>query len=194
MNAADALHIGLATHAIDASGWPKLMDTLAASRWRGDATDRVAIETAIAACGRPTLADSALARHRAVLETEIPELPSSLTDAVARLNRLAGRDEWLDRGLATLRSGCPTSIGIVYEQLRRVAGMALADTFRMELCIATHCARNPDFAEGVRALIIDKDNQPRWRFGTLAALPDDYVQGHFVMPWSRHPLATLGGQ
>jgi enoyl-CoA hydratase/carnithine racemase len=191
MNAADALHIGLATHAIDAGSWANLIGRLAAHDWRSGESG-AAIEAAIAGCGRPTLADSALAAHRAVLDEHLAALPPSLADTIERLRRLAGRDEWLDRGLATLRSGCPTSIGIVYEQLRRVAHMSLADTFRMELCIATHCARNPDFAEGVRALIIDKDNKPAWQFGSLAGLPNEYVLAHFAAPWSVHPLQMLG--
>jgi len=194
MSAADALHIGLATHAIDADGWSTLVDQLADGNLGPSGECDDAIEAAIAACGRAPLGDSALAAHRAVLDSELAELPPSLADTIARLTRLGGRDAWLDRGLATLRSGCPTSIGIVYEQLRRVAHMSLADTFRMELCIATHCARNPDFAEGVRALIIDKDNKPVWQFGALADLPNEYVLGHFAAPWPVHPLQMMGEQ
>ncbi len=91
-----------------------------------------------------------------------------------------------------MRGGCPTSVGIVHEQLQRVAGMSLADIFRMELNVANHCARNPDFAEGVRALIIDKDNQPAWRYASLQQLPHDYVVRHFDNFWPTHPLADLG--
>ena len=93
-----------------------------------------------------------------------------------------------------MRSGCPTSVGIVHEQLRRVASMSLADAFRMELNVANQCARNPDFTEGVRALIIDKDNKPAWRYGALQNLPHDYVVAHFESLWRAHPLADLGEQ
>jgi hypothetical protein len=93
-----------------------------------------------------------------------------------------------------MRSGCPTSVGIVHEQLRRVSSTSLAETFRMELNIANHCARNPDFTEGVRALIIDKDNKPAWQYGSLQNLPHDYVVGHFESLWAVHPLADLGEQ
>jgi len=192
MTAADALHIGLATHTIPAAGWVTLTDGLAKMAWRADVTDAQRIDECIAACGRPALSESALAAHRSVLESAIPALPSTLAETVGRLTDLTGRDEWLDRGLATLHSGCPTSVGIVAEQLRRVPGMALADCFRMELSLATHCARNLDFAEGVRALIIDKDNSPAWRHGTLANLSHDYVLAHFEGLWKKHPLADLG--
>ena len=78
------------------------------------------------------------------------------------------------------------------EQLARVAHMSLADAFRMELTVATHCANNSDFAEGVRALLIDKDGAAQWRFGSVEALPREYVLSHFEPPWATHPLADLG--
>ena len=70
---------------------------------------------------------------------------------------LAGASDWVDRGIANLRGGCPTTAGIVYEQLRRAPELSLADSYRLELTVATHCANNEDFHEGVRALLIDKD-------------------------------------
>ena len=69
--------------------------------------------------------------------------------------------------------------------------LTLADCFRLEMTVATHCADNHDFTEGVRALLIDKDNQPNWQFGDLDSLPDAYVDSHFVEPWLENPLHDL---
>ncbi len=192
LSGADALHIGLGTHAIPATAWPALISALRDAQWRAPVAARNVIESCIEAVGRPTLADSALASHRPMLDAALPALPATLAETTARMDELAGRDEWIDRGLATLRGGCPTSVGIVHEQLRRVPRLSLADAFRMELTIATHCAANPDFMEGVRALIIDKDNAPQWRYRSLRDLPHAYVESHFDPPWSVHPLADLG--
>jgi hypothetical protein len=93
-----------------------------------------------------------------------------------------------------MRTGCPTSQAIVLEQLRRAQSMTLAETFQMEMVLASHCAANADFAEGVRALIIDKDNAPQWRYATPAELPAGYVESHFEAPWAAHPLRDLGGK
>jgi enoyl-CoA hydratase/carnithine racemase len=194
MNAADALHIGLATHAVEATAWPQLLDALTATRFDGSVADDAAIAAALDSCPVPALDASALALHRALLERAVPTLPDTLAETVDRLRSLPAGDAWLARAVATLGSGCPTSIGIVHEQLRRVGGLSLADAFRMELVIATHCARNRDFAEGIRALIIDKDNRPAWRYPTLAELPNEYVLSHFVAPWQTNPLASLGDQ
>ena len=193
MMAADALHIGLGTHAIPAAAWSTLVDGLTHARWQGGRADTLQIEALYRAraasrrCptarwpGTPRCSNPRSRRFR----RRSKKPPRALTE-------LSGRDEWIDKGLATMRSGCPASVGIVHEQLRRVGSMSLADTFRMELNVANHCARNPDFAEGVRALIIDKDNKPAWRYGSLRDLPHDYVTAHFETMWPTHPLADLG--
>jgi hypothetical protein len=61
----------------------------------------------------------------------------------------------------------------------------------MEMTIATHCADNHDFSEGVRALLIEKDNQPTWQFTDLESLPWAYVESHFSEPWAQNPLHDL---
>jgi len=193
LTAADALHIGLGTHAIAAAAWSGLIDSLLGASWTGARTaDHATIDRCIASVERPALPDSALAVHRTMLEDALPTLPATVQETAQRLTALAGRDEYVDRGLATMRDGCPTSVGIVQEQLVRVPPMTLADTFRMELTLATHCATNPDFLEGVRARIIDKDNKPAWKYRSLDALPAEYVASHFEAPWNVHPLADLG--
>ena len=58
----------------------------------------------------------------------------------------------------------------------------------MEMTIASRCARFGDFAEGVRALIVDKDGAPRWRSDGAHA----HVLAHFEPPWESNPLFDLG--
>jgi hypothetical protein len=108
-----------------------------------------------------------------------------------RIRRLAGRSDWIDQAIAAMDRGCPTSVGLVCRQLQEAPGLDLAGCFRLEMVVATHCAQHPDFVEGVRALIIDKDNHPAWRYPDLASLPESYVAEHFVPPWPQNPLADL---
>ena len=61
----------------------------------------------------------------------------------------------------------------------------------MELIIAYHCSRESDFIEGVRALLIDKDRNPSWRFSSSSEVPT-YIETFFESPWGdSHPLKDL---
>lgn len=187
INGADALVLKLATHSVAKSDFEGLIDSLRALRFSGRSEADAAL---IASClrGLPAAAQP---------ESQLSAIPDSaqidveLGEALEALQALAGRSGWIDRGLSTLNSGCPTTVGIVLEQLKRARTLDLADCFRMEMTIATHCADNHDFAEGVRALLIDKDNRPVWQFGDLASLPQAYVLSHFAEPWTRNPLHDL---
>ncbi len=189
MNGADALRLSLATHAV-VEGWPVLLNGLKAIPFSNDERDAERIGELLESLRGP-LPDSPLAANADAITQALPNLPASAAELGVRLGTLAGRNEWLDRALATLRKGCPTSVGIVLEQVRRAPALSLADSFRLEMTVATHCARNRDFAEGVRALLIDKDNAPKWQYPTLEALPAEHVAAHFEPPWPANPLANL---
>lgn len=190
INGADARLTGLATHAVAAAARDQVRECLLALDWGASIGEQAdLIDAALAAL----TASSAPVMPAA----QIVDVPDSLhpggspVEVAGRIAALAGRSAWIDKGIATMNAGCPTSLGIVVEQLRRAPGLSLGDSFRLEMTVATHCANHPDFAEGVRALLIDKDNSPRWRHAGLNALPLSYVAEHFSPPWARNPLDDL---
>jgi enoyl-CoA hydratase/carnithine racemase len=184
MNGADALMVGIGTHGIEQASRESVRERLCAASWQADG--HAAVQEALADLPAGEFPDA-----------QVERLPDSLSvaggiaDAAASIAALRGGSDWIDRGIGAMESGCPTTVGIVVEQLRRAGAMSLADTFRMEMTVATHCANNHDFAEGVRALLIEKDNKPAWQFGDLDSLPQAYVDSHFVEPWAQNPLADL---
>lgn len=187
-NAADAMACGVGTAVIDSTAVAALRDGMKVLGLSGDRLkDDAMISKLIESFATRTLPNSELAAVPVSLSAS-----GSLIGTVDQLLALAGRSTWIDRCLAALRSGCPASIGIVHEQIRRSRSLDLPSAFRMEMIIATHCATNPDFAEGVRALLIDKDNSPKWRYSSVREMPMSYVESHFKAPWPSNPLADLG--
>ena len=83
---------------------------------------------------------------------------------------LEGTSKWMDRGIANLRNGCPVTVGIIFKQLGLGPTLSLAECFMTEFAIATNCLSRPDFAEGVRALLIDKDQTPKWSVKSLSLI------------------------
>ena len=68
---------------------------------------------------------------------------------------------------AVLRFRCPLSVAVTWEALRRAAAMTLEQVLAQDLVLATYFVHHPDFAEGVRAQLVDKDRAPRWSHARL---------------------------
>lgn len=56
----------------------------------------------------------------------------------------------------------PLSLNVVFEQIKRGQNMNLKDVFEMEYRISQGFMNHREFFEGVRALLIDKDKNPKW--------------------------------
>ncbi|HEX4870103.1 MAG TPA: enoyl-CoA hydratase/isomerase family protein [Moraxellaceae bacterium] len=191
LNAADALHIGLADVALPAAARADVIAGLCALDWTAEpAARRDQVSAFLASLPAPALAPSELAAREAALNEraasdDLPALHAALTAP-------APDDAWLDRTAKALAKGSPTSAALILRQWQRGGGMSLAEVFREELIVSTQCARHPDFIEGVRALLVDKDNAPRWQPATLADVTEAWVAEHYVAPWQGpHPLAAL---
>jgi enoyl-CoA hydratase/carnithine racemase len=101
--------------------------------------------------------------------------------------------EWARQTTSLMRGRSPTMLTVALRELQRGRSMRLADCFRMELGMVQQCFEQGDFVEGVRALIIDKDNAPRWKPDRLDDVTDASVEQFFQPRWraADHPLATL---
>jgi len=187
MNGADALEVGLGTHQVDGQSRAVVLERLCAADYSAGA--EAAVAGALSDLPEANLPDAQVTAISGELNPQ-----SGLETVVTTIRGMSGASEWVDRGIAAMDNGCPTTVGIVVEQLNRAKGMTLAETFQMEMVIGTHCAENQDFAEGVRALLIEKDNAPQWQFQDLESLPAAYVSAHFADPWNGagNPLADLG--
>ncbi|HEX7403238.1 MAG TPA: enoyl-CoA hydratase/isomerase family protein [Usitatibacter sp.] len=119
----------------------------------------------------------------------------SVADIVAslRAEKRPAHGAWAAKTLAALAKRSPMMLCVTLEQLKRGAGMPPADCFRMELNLIHACFEQGDFMEGIRALIIEKDNNPHWNPGRIEDVAPSAVDGFFRPRWApgQHPLASL---
>ena len=102
-------------------------------------------------------------------------------DAATILRRLRERPEpAAARAADTLADVSPTAVAVTLRALRNAAGMTLAEVLAQDLLLCTHFMAHPDFAEGIRARIIDKDRMPRWRPATLDDVTAAAVEAFFA--------------
>ena len=78
------------------------------------------------------------------------------------MQEAAAADSWFAKPLENLQQGSPTAAAVTLEYLRRSRLLGLGQVLELDLVVAKQCLRHPDFPEGVRALLIDKDKAPRW--------------------------------
>jgi enoyl-CoA hydratase/carnithine racemase len=191
LNAGDAIHAGLADVYIDSTRHAEVLDAMVAQAWsgRGDA-DREALTTLLSSFAAPPPQGPLQTHAAAVAKLSSAGSLEQVVDAIAALQT---GDAWLQTAQATLAAGAPGSARLSWELQHRAVDLTLAQTFRLECIAALHVAAHGDFAEGIRALLIDKDRTPHWSPSTLAQADARWAETFFASPWpdSAHPLADL---
>jgi 3-hydroxyisobutyryl-CoA hydrolase len=81
--------------------------------------------------------------------------------------------------LNLLRRGSPTSLKVTFEHMRRMRGKGLADVLKENWRISRHMMVGSEFFEGVRALLIDRDNAPNWNPATRSEVSEAIVNRYF---------------
>lgn len=112
---------------------------------------------------------------------------------VNSLRTLSHAPDWSEKTLQALEKKSPTALAVTREQLSRGKTMSLGDVFRMELGLIQASFEHGDFIEGIRALLVDKDNAPRWNPPRIPELDPAAIDAFFAPRWSAaaHPLAHL---
>jgi len=164
----DGVALGLATHYVPSAAFADL-----AERLTGPDCQAVLAAAAAPAPSSPIVAargeiDRCFAGDR-------------LEAIEARLRRAAAEGSAFARAaLAALAGRSPTSLAIALRQMRLGGGLGFDEALALEYRIVTRLCRGHDFAEGVRALIIDKDQAPRWQPPTIAELDEQTIEAHFA--------------
>jgi enoyl-CoA hydratase len=167
LDGAECLWTGLATHYVPADQLDEAKARIAAGHEIAHVLSALSVTPPEA---RIVANASAIARHFASdgFETIIASLE-------------ADDGEWAARELATLRTKSPQACKVSLRQLAESGKLDdFADNMALEYRIASRVLTRPDFAEGVRALIVDKTNDPQWNPATPEAVGDDLIDAIFA--------------
>lgn len=169
LGAADGVFATIATHRVSSARFADLADALCGA---------VAVDAILAAFAEPTTNAPLTARRPAIDRLFKGD---HVEDIVAMLDDAEGPDADFARGQATtIRTKSPTSLKLALAQVRAGARLSFDACMQTEFRIVSRIIEGRDFYEGVRAVIVDKDNAPRWQPATLAAVPDAEVARHFA--------------
>lgn len=161
LDAADALYTGLATHFVPADGIDAVGDALADNP--DDPVDVVLNRLA----GRSPVAESGLAEVRGDVDWAFGA--PALGEIEKRLRHLD--TPWAAAASVALESASPQSLEITHALLARGRQHTLRECLDTELALTRTTIRTPDFLEGVRAALVDKDRAPDWQRASLGGRP-----------------------
>ncbi|HEY0624863.1 MAG TPA: enoyl-CoA hydratase/isomerase family protein [Sphingomonas sp.] len=168
LDGAECLALGLASHYLHS-------DALEAAKARIIA-DPQAIDTVLENLSAPS-PDARILAHRGAIDRLFAS--DRLEDILAALETDGG--EWAAQQLATLRTKSPQTMKVSLKLLLDGKAMpTFEDEMRQEFAVASHVVQRHDFVEGVRALIIDKDNAPKWNPASAEEVSDHLIDQIFA--------------
>ncbi len=174
IKAADMLHVGFATHYTRHERLPDLVEALAGIGW-GAGEDRTQVDAVLARFhedpGDPPLAALRPQIDRCFAGGSV----EAILDALAK----EGSD-WARETRATLERASPLSLKITFRQMKLgERAMDIEQALALEYRMTQHVMAAHDFFEGIRAVLIDKDQKPSWQHRSLAEVRDAEVARYF---------------
>jgi enoyl-CoA hydratase/carnithine racemase len=187
IQAADAIYADLADIYIPTSEIPTLMNLISYST----VPDlRVAIrDFARQFADQIQIEQSQLARHRVQIDRHFAQ--ASLRTVLASLAE--DNSDFANNTQDIMQKRSPLLMAVTLEQLRRCRHRSVAECLRLERTMVRHCFKHGEVLEGVRALVVDKDNAPHWSPATVDEVSEELVASFFgdIWPSYAHPLAHL---
>jgi len=169
LKTADAVLAGVATQHVRSDRFADLTDALCGS---------VSVDATLAAFAEAA-GEGAMAAKRVTIDRLFAG--DRVEDILQRLDAAEGADrEWAATTAATIRAKSPLSLKIALAQVRRGKDWSFEDCMLCEFRIASRIVYGHDFYEGVRAVIVDKDNAPHWNPADFADAADADVERHFA--------------
>ncbi|TGN39214.1 enoyl-CoA hydratase/isomerase family protein [Marinobacter confluentis] len=179
MNAADAIYLGLADRFIPQEQRRNVQSAIIAKDLRHDPHGCVSqVLRRFERAGQPRKPPSPVREHFDVIQAMTDA--DSLAEVVNNLVDYAGNDDWLNKAVKTVERASPASLTLHWKHYYRSAHDSLSQVFDNELRMSRRCLVMGEFAEGVRALLIDKDRQPRWHFPRLDQVDPDWIEPFFT--------------
>jgi enoyl-CoA hydratase len=185
LDGAECLHLGLATHYIPSDALDQVKTQISEGPERLEA---------ILGKASVTPPPARIAGNTDIIDRTFAS--DNLEDIIVELE--ADGSQWAEQELATLRTKSPQACKVSLRLLADGAKMQdFADEMRQEYSVAAHVVQRHDFVEGVRSVLIDKDNQARWDPDTPERVTDHMIDTIFApMPAGQEwtPLSTDGAK
>lgn len=190
LNSGDCLSLKLGTDYIERNKFDALLSKLSELTWSIDSDENTnSIQQVLNALSQQSQTldmKSNLDQHSDSIQSLFSE--PDIHSVIDKFLAYTTEDRWLLKAQNSLRNGSPLSALIIDQQLTRSKGKTLAEVFHSEMLLSTNIVRFSEFSEGVRALLIEKDNNPQWKYTDHNEIEDAFIKRFFEAPTENTPL------
>jgi enoyl-CoA hydratase len=173
INAADMLYAGLATHYVPSARMDEVVEALTHFDWR-KGEEGAQVDAALARFAADP-GPAPLAEHRDAIDRCFA---GGTAEAILEALEREGTD-WAMATRDTLLRMSPTSLKVTHRQLTIGRDYDVERALVLEYRLTQHVMQHPDFFEGVRAVLVDKDQAPAWRPARLEEVTEAMVASYF---------------
>lgn len=172
LGAQDALSAGLVKQLVSSEQMQALLDALLLEDLSEDAHQRVS-----SCINRYALSHHSSSDSQIHSQIDACFSLSTMEQILKALSEI--KDSWSEGVLKTLSHKSPFSLKLTLAQLQKAKGLSLLECLKMDYALVQHFMQGCDFYEGVRALLIDKDKNPKWNPTHLDAVEDKKIIAYF---------------
>jgi enoyl-CoA hydratase/carnithine racemase len=208
MNAVDCKQAGLVNYCLPNAELGGLIEQLRDQPWQENkAMNNQYVRellTRIEQQNEASFPESNLAHNQALIEPlfasmlqqhfiSLADNKSALVDIAAKINAVESDNAWFNQGRKNFNEGCPATAHLIMRQLQLGKDMTLKEVVQWELILALQSVRHPDFLEGIRAMVVDKDFQPHWQHSSVEEVPEEWIEAMLTPLWAsgEHPFEQL---
>jgi enoyl-CoA hydratase/carnithine racemase len=191
-NGVDAQQLGLADYLINSEQYNNIQEKLVTINWQTNVDDHQLLDEMLTKfiIAKEKQPETLIVKHQTVIAEmtnfdNIAEIYQVILNAKIGSAEIESADEndisykWLKQAQQKISAGSLLSIAIIYQQLQRSKTLTLKQCFESELNLSLRCCQQNEFSEGVRALLVDKDKTPQWRYKNINDIDNKLLEWFF---------------
>ena len=185
-NGVDAKLLGLTDYIIDNDKFDDIEKKLLNINWEDERKNHQLLNNALVDLSSEKIeqSKSLIVKHQTIIAeltkaNNITDIYQAIIEYDLTGNKYTIDNKWLQQAQKKMQNGSPLSCVLIYQQLKRSQKYTLSQCFESELNLSLRCCQEKEFSEGVRALLVDKDKAPQWRYENINDVDNKIIEWFF---------------